>query len=88
MSLPPDASPPDKLPAPAVVEQLLALNRSFYAQVGSEFDATRQNIPAGYARVVHAAPTPQGDLPLRVLDVGCGNGRLARALTDLDYSLE
>jgi 2-polyprenyl-3-methyl-5-hydroxy-6-metoxy-1,4-benzoquinol methylase len=73
--------------APAVQARLLELNRHFYATVAGEFDRTRQGLPSGMldlaARLANhfagrgaAVPT----LPLRVLDVGCGNGRFARAL--------
>lgn len=68
---------------PAVQARLLALNRRFYATVGAEFDRTRQGLPIGMtdlaARLAAQFPR-QGRPPLRILDVGCGNGRFARAL--------
>ena len=63
----------------AVQQQLIALNRHFYATVADEFDRTRQGLPEGMttlARLLHA----RLPLPLHILDVGCGNGRFARAL--------
>lgn len=64
-----------------VQEQLLALNRRFYATVGAEFDRTRQGLPDGMlqlaARLHRRAPAQ------RVLDAGCGNGRFARALAQV-----
>lgn len=63
----------------AVQQQLIALNRRFYATVADEFDRTRQGLPEGMttlARLLHARLS----LPLHLLDVGCGNARFARAL--------
>jgi 2-polyprenyl-3-methyl-5-hydroxy-6-metoxy-1,4-benzoquinol methylase len=64
---------------PAVQTQLLDLNRRFYATVADEFDRTRQGLPEGMTTL---AQKLAGRLPpaARILDVGCGNGRFARAL--------
>jgi 2-polyprenyl-3-methyl-5-hydroxy-6-metoxy-1,4-benzoquinol methylase len=70
-------------PCEDVVRQLLALNRDFYAAAGAAFDATRQEIPPGMLRAVAHAPVGRADAPLRVLDAGCGNGRLVHALASL-----
>ena len=60
-------------------ERLLALNREFYATVAEPFDATRAGLPVGWQGLRAGLPAPV-DRPLRVLDVGCGNGRWAWAL--------
>lgn len=67
---------------PTVQARLLALNRQFYATVGGEFDRTRQGLPLGMVDLAQrlAARAGGSGQPLHVLDVGCGNGRLARAL--------
>jgi 2-polyprenyl-3-methyl-5-hydroxy-6-metoxy-1,4-benzoquinol methylase len=68
---------------PTVQAQLLELNRQFYQTVGSEFDRTRQGLPPGMVELAQrlaAWQVARQAAPLRVLDVGCGNGRLARAL--------
>lgn len=66
---------------PEVQQRLLELNRQFYATVAEEFDRTRQGLPEGMRRLARllAERLPS---PVRVLDVGCGNGRFARALTE------
>ncbi len=64
----------------AVQAQLLALNRRFYATVAEEFDRTRQSLPAGMVTLAEKLMQPN---PLRILDVGCGNGRFARALAQV-----
>ncbi len=65
----------------AVQERLLDLNRQFYAIVADEFDRTRQSLPAGMVTLAQrvAETLPAGG---RLLDVGCGNGRFARALAE------
>jgi SAM-dependent methyltransferase len=70
---------------PAVQQQLLALNRRFYATVAEEFDRTRQGVPAGMLSLAQMlrARLPQ---PARVLDAGCGNGRFARALVESGFT--
>lgn len=77
---------PTQTMSPAVVARLLELNRRFYAAVGPEFDHTRASIPEGMARTLEALPRGEGTL--RVLDAGCGNGRLARALEGLARPVE
>ncbi|MFM7585082.1 MAG: hypothetical protein ACKO9F_20475, partial [Caldilinea sp.] len=55
------------------------MNQEFYRTVAAEFDRTRQGLPVGMlalAQLLHE----QLSQPIRLLDVGCGNGRFARAL--------
>jgi tRNA (uracil-5-)-methyltransferase TRM9 len=72
--------------------RLLALNARFYREFAASFSATRQRLQPG---VEHLLPTlqPAG----RLLDLGCGNGELARRLVQggfsgmymgIDFSLE
>ena len=54
--------------------RLNQINREFYRLTAVEFDATRQRAWQGWERMLDAI-----DLPVAsVLDIGCGNGRLAR----------
>lgn len=57
------------------IEALLALNRRFYTELAAPFGASR---PAGDPAL--AAILPYIPPRAHVLDVGCGNGRLARLL--------
>ena len=71
--------------------QLLALNRNFYTQFGASFSATRHRLQPGVQQILsrlHGNET--------ILDLGCGNGELARVLArrghqgaylGLDFSL-
>lgn len=64
----------------ATAQRLLALNRAFYATIAEPFDATRAGLPIGWQGLQGWLPPSPTDRPLQVLDVGCGNGRWARAL--------
>jgi len=75
----------------ATAQRLLALNRQFYTEHGADFSATRERLQPGVLRVLG---TLRGDES--ILDLGCGNGELARTLSrrghrgsylGLDFSL-
>lgn len=55
--------------------KLLTINRVFYDQFASSFSATRHQVQPGVRQLVHRII--QSDT---ILDVGCGNGTLARML--------
>ncbi len=74
-----------------VTQRLLELNRRFYAEFGRDFSATRQRIQPGVRQMITRWQGHQ-----RLLDLGCGNGELARTLAragfqgqylGLDFSL-
>lgn len=69
---------------PDVARRLLDLNRAFYADAAAEFDATRGSLPPGMLAVVDALPPSART----ILDAGCGNGRLARALERLGQPID
>jgi tRNA (uracil-5-)-methyltransferase TRM9 len=75
----------------ATAQRLLTLNHDFYALFGADFSATRQRLQPGVTRILG---TLTGDES--ILDLGCGNGELARTLArrghrgsylGLDFSL-
>jgi tRNA (uracil-5-)-methyltransferase TRM9 len=68
--------------------QLLALNRAFYAAVAEPFNQTRYAESPGKARLLHCLAEFNAHDPLRVLDVGCGNGRLAWMLERLNRPVQ
>lgn len=74
-----------------VAQTLVELNRRFYAEFGENFSATRQRIQPGVRKILSTLAGNE-----RILDLGCGNGELARTLArsgfhgeylGLDFSL-
>jgi len=74
-----------------IAQRLIELNRRFYTDFGEPFSATRGRIQPGVRRVLDSL---NGDET--ILDLGCGNGELARTLArdghrgaylGLDFSL-
>jgi SAM-dependent methyltransferase len=58
------------------------INRAFYETRADAFSSTRESAWPGWERLVpHALDAAEGGV-LRVLDVGCGNARLARFLAE------
>jgi len=62
------------------VRALNAINRAFYRDHASEFSVTRQEAWPGWERMAPLLREIPADRELRVLDVGCGNGRFAAFL--------
>ena len=60
---------------PATVQKIVDLNRQFYQTFAVQFDATRQRLQPGVRRLLD-----EGRFGKRLLDLGCGNGELAREL--------
>ncbi len=60
---------------PEVVKQLIALNQAFYSRFANEFSETRSSAQARLNRIVRYVPDHAS-----VLEIGCGNGRLAERL--------
>ncbi len=61
--------------------RLIELNRDFYDRFGGPFSATRKRIQPGVRRVLDLL---KGDES--ILDLGCGNGELARQLAKRGHS--
>jgi SAM-dependent methyltransferase len=62
------------------VARLLALNRQFYQTFSLQFSATRQRIQPGVRRIIHGLSDKNS-----ILDLGCGNGGVARELLKQGY---
>jgi tRNA (uracil-5-)-methyltransferase TRM9 len=60
---------------PTTISHLLDLNRQFYQTFAVQFSSTRQNLQPGVIRILKQI-LPDDNL----LDLGCGNGKLAREL--------
>lgn len=67
---------------PQTQQQLLALNRHFYATVAEPFDVTRRSPQPGKVALVARLPLESSSTPPTVADIGCGNGRLAWLLEE------
>lgn len=63
------------------IERLIALNRAFYEATADAFDQTRGRPWPGWRAVLAHLPPA-----VRVLDVGCGNGRFGRFLAQESVS--
>jgi SAM-dependent methyltransferase len=66
------------------VHALNAINLAFYRERADEFSAAREFPWPGWQRLLRHLPAAgeAADRPLRVLDVGCGNGRFADFLCE------
>jgi tRNA (uracil-5-)-methyltransferase TRM9 len=66
---------------PTTLSRLLDLNRQFYQTFALQFSATRQRLQPGVMRILEQIGTC-----FKVLDLGCGNGELARQLAHHGYA--
>jgi len=66
---------------PTTLSALLELNRGFYQAFAAQFSATRQRLQPGVKCILEEL-----DLSNNLLDLGCGNGELARQLSRTGYS--
>lgn len=61
--------------------RLIALNKQFYQTFGREFSSTRMRLQPGVKRVLESLAGSES-----ILDLGCGNGELARQLARRGFS--
>jgi tRNA (uracil-5-)-methyltransferase TRM9 len=64
-----------------VAQRLIALNKEFYQKLASQFSATRSRLQPGVLRVLKDVP-----IDANVLDLGCGNGGVAKELARRGHS--
>lgn len=67
--------------------QLADINAAFYARRAADFSATREGPWPGWRRLHELLDSEGLPTAARVLDVGCGNGRLGRFLAEARPSL-
>lgn len=60
---------------PATAARLIEINRDFYSRFGGSFSATRGRLQPGVLRILSSLHGSES-----ILDLGCGNGGLAREL--------
>jgi tRNA (uracil-5-)-methyltransferase TRM9 len=65
---------------PTIARRLLALNRDFYERFGADFSATRQRLQPGVMHLLGTLSDTES-----ILDLGCGNGELARTLAKVGH---
>ncbi len=65
---------------PTVIARLRAINEAFYQNFAASFSGKRQRLQPGVLRVISSIPAQAC-----VLDLGCGNGVLARGLRDAGH---
>jgi 2-polyprenyl-3-methyl-5-hydroxy-6-metoxy-1,4-benzoquinol methylase len=61
----------------ATARSLIRLNQQFYQTFAEQFSATRQQIQPGVRKVIRQIPQD-----CRILDLGCGNGKLWQRLVE------
>lgn len=59
----------------SIIQKLAALNTAFYEAHGENFADTRPHLPNGVQRILEKIPAGS-----RVLEVGCGDGKVGRRL--------
>ncbi|MCD4802379.1 MAG: methyltransferase domain-containing protein [Anaerolineales bacterium] len=66
---------------PETASRILSLNHQFYQSFAEDFSETRQRLQPGVLSLVNRFQSESS-----ILDLGCGNGELARELARKDFS--
>lgn len=71
------------------IRRLLAINQQFYQSFASSFSSTRYSVQPGVKQALREVLAGYADSPsvLHMLDIGCGNGSLARWLGANGYQI-
>ncbi len=63
--------------------EIIQLNKAFYAKIGEEFSKTRQSPWSGWSKSLFIIRELLGsDKAVKIADLGCGNGRLLKFFLD------
>lgn len=63
--------------------EIIQLNKDFYAKIGEEFSKTRQSPWIGWSKTLDVVrETLDFDKKVKIADLGCGNGRFLKFLLD------
>jgi len=66
---------------PKTAAALVAINRQFYQRLAKEFSDTRLRLQPGVQHILTSIPNQA-----HILDIGCGNGSLARHLAERGFT--
>jgi len=70
------------------IDSLNQLNKDFYSTVADSFNTSRNYYWQGWTRLQKIIKKQFSDKKIRVLDIGCGNGRFAQFLNESGVDFE
>ena len=69
-----------------VSQKLIDLNHQFYQTFSASFSSTRFSVQPGVKKIINEyIQTTKDGSPCSILDIGCGNGELARYLGKINF---
>jgi tRNA (uracil-5-)-methyltransferase TRM9 len=66
---------------PEIAQKIVSLNHQFYQSFATDFSETRGRLQPGVLKVLEELPSVES-----ILDLGCGNGKVALDLAERGYS--
>lgn len=69
-----------------ISQKLIELNHQFYQTFSASFSSTRFSVQPGVKKIINEyIQTAKDGFPCSILDIGCGNGELARYLGKINF---